>query len=112
MITGMDRDTGKALSGRDHLEQSVTDILTTPIGTRVMNRDYGSNLFELVDTPVNKITIVDFYAATVGALLQWEPRIRVTKVACISPVPGVVQISVNGVDQISGADVTIEGIEI
>jgi hypothetical protein len=44
-----DKETRKALEGIDHLKQSIIDILTTPIGSRVMRRDYGSRLFELVD---------------------------------------------------------------
>ena len=47
-MTGMDRETGKSLSGIEHLRQSIRDILTTPIGSRVMRRDYGSRLFELL----------------------------------------------------------------
>ncbi|GDD08501.1 phage baseplate assembly protein [Escherichia coli] len=35
-MLGMDRNTGKPLSGVDHICQSIVDILTTPLGTRVM----------------------------------------------------------------------------
>ena len=34
-MIGMDASTGRAISGIDHLVQSMTDILTTPIGTRM-----------------------------------------------------------------------------
>lgn len=40
-FSGMSRHTGAALDGADHLAQSVADILGTPIGSRVMRRDYG-----------------------------------------------------------------------
>ena len=33
-VSGMDRVTGAALSGRAHMRQSIMDILTTPIGSR------------------------------------------------------------------------------
>ena len=56
MTTGMNSQTGKRLSGMDHLRQSIIDILTTPIGSRVMRPGYGSRLFELVDAPVNQTT--------------------------------------------------------
>lgn len=112
MTIGMNRETGKVLSGRDHLEQSVADILTTPIGSRVMNREYGSRLFELVDTPVNELTKPDFFAATIEALARWEPRLRVTRVTCVATEPGKIEIGVDGVDVISGNDVSIEGIVI
>lgn len=41
---GMNRETGKALTGIEHIQQSIRDILVTPIGSRVMRRKYGSAL--------------------------------------------------------------------
>ena len=51
-MIGLNATNGQALSGLDHLRQSIRDILTTRIGTRVMRRDYGSRLPDLVDSPV------------------------------------------------------------
>jgi hypothetical protein len=53
--TGMSRTTGAAL-GDEHLAQSCEDIVTTPLGTRVMRRDYGCLLAELIDRPLNRAT--------------------------------------------------------
>ncbi|MEW7978507.1 MAG: GPW/gp25 family protein [Candidatus Sedimenticola endophacoides] len=53
-MQGMHAITGQHLAGEAHLRQSIIDILTTPLGTRVMRRDYGSRLFELVDAPINR----------------------------------------------------------
>ena len=78
---GMSAATGKELSGVDHLRQSIHDILTTPITTRVMRRDYGSRLFELVDAPANANTLSDIYAATVEAISIHEPRFKVKRVS-------------------------------
>lgn len=111
-MRGMDRRTGRALSGRAHLEQSVEDILTTPIGQRVMNRDYGSRLFDLIDVPINQFTKVDFYAAIIEALIRWEPRLRITKATVSSPEAGCIEVGVSGVEVASGRDITIAGIEI
>ena len=79
-MQGMNRNTGQPLSGIDHLRQSIIDILTTPVGSRVMRRDYGSRLYELVDAPMNRATLVDIYAATAEALLKWEPRLALKRV--------------------------------
>lgn len=79
-ILGISSDTGKPLDGIAHLRQSVRDILTTPRGSRVMRRDYGSDLFELVDQNLTGLTLARIYAATVVALRQWEPRLRVLRV--------------------------------
>lgn len=50
-MTGMDRVSGKPLADLLHLRQSITDILSTPIDSRIMRRDYGSRLFKRVDVP-------------------------------------------------------------
>lgn len=111
-MAGMNASTGRALGGIDHLRQSIRDILTTPIGTRVMRRAYGSRLPELVDAPLNDETLVDIYAETVIALSTWEPRIDVEQVTASFPAPGKVELSLVGVYTPTGAPVTIDGLEI
>ena len=76
----MDGTTGRRLTGLDHLRQSIRDILTTPVGSRVMRRDYGSELFQLIDQPGHKANLLRLYAATIEALLRWEPRIKPSRV--------------------------------
>lgn len=77
-MAGMNAHTGKCLNGIEHIRQSIADILTTPLGNRVMRRDYGSLLPELIDQPLNGATTLRAYSATVVALMKWEPRIRVS----------------------------------
>jgi len=97
MTTGMSRSTGKALSGDDHLAQSIGDILSTPIGSRVMRRDYGSMLFELIDQPMNAVTRLLVFAATAIALAKWEPRIKLQRVQLgQGDAPGAFTILVSG----------------
>lgn len=79
-MNGMDRVTGKLLTGIAHLAQSIADILSTPIGTRIMRRDYGSALFELFDKPMNALGRMRLVAAIADAIRRWEPRIRLTSV--------------------------------
>lgn len=78
--TGMNAATGKILEGVAHIRQSVTKILSTPIGTRVMRRAFGSLLPELIDAPINPRTRLQIMAATATAVIKWEPRIRPAKV--------------------------------
>lgn len=77
-MAGMNVTTGKRLEGIDHIRQSVADIITTPIGSRVMRRDYGSLVPELLDRPMNDALLMQLYAATVIAVSRWEPRIQIT----------------------------------
>ena len=110
-MTGMNRDTGRPLDGLDHVKQSITDILTTPIGSRVLRRDYGSRLPRLVDAPLNAATLTEIYAATAEAIGEWEPRFRLDKVsASRSGKTGQVILTLTGVWLPEGKPVTLEGI--
>lgn len=80
-MTGLNKVTGKPLGGEDHIAQSIADILTTPIGSRVMRRDYGSRLPELVDAPMTGATHLLLIAASAGAIRRWEPRVQLTRVS-------------------------------
>lgn len=97
-MNGLNRHSGTALGGVEHIAQSIGDILTTPIGSRVMRRDYGSMLFELLDQPLNSATRLLAYAATAGAIRRWEPRIAVKKVRLEADpaTPGQASISIEG----------------
>ena len=95
-MTGIDASTGKALGGIAHLEQSVRDILTTPVGTRVLLRDYGSRLRELVDRPLGPALLAAIQAEAAGALARWEPRLRLRRIRAESASGGRVTLSVEG----------------
>lgn len=80
-MIGVDRHSGRRLDGNAHLGQSIGDILSTPIGSRVMRRDYGSMLPDLIDQPANALTRQLVFAATAVAIARWEPRLLLKKVA-------------------------------
>jgi phage baseplate assembly protein W len=82
-MNGMDALTGKPLSGLPHLAQSIGDILSTPIGSLVMRRDYGSAVFELLDQAMNALGRMRLTAAIADAIRRWETRIRLTRVTLV-----------------------------
>lgn len=95
----MTRETGKWLQRDEHISQSVVNILTTPLGSRVCRRDYGSRLFQLVDRPINASLVGDAVAAAADALHRWEPRIAVDRVTIdpnSDPAGGRLVITVEG----------------
>jgi len=102
----------KALEGIEHLKQSIVDILTTPIGSRIMRRDYGSRLLELVDRPINRDFTLEIYAATAEALQKWEKRFKLEKVKITEVKEGKVTISLEGVYLPNGKNVNFSGIII
>lgn len=76
----MNRTTGTRIDGAAHLRQSVADIITTPIGSRVMRRAYGSLVPALIDQPHNRALALRINAAAVSALMRWEPRLLVRRI--------------------------------
>ncbi len=111
-MRGMDAKTGKALEGIEHLKQSIIDILTTPINSRIMRRDYGSKLFELVDKPVNRDLTLEIYAATAEALEKWEKRFKLEKVKVEGVKEGKITISLEGVYLANGKNIHFDGIVV
>lgn len=77
-MSGMDRQTGRSLDGWPHIRQSVTDLLTTRVGTRVHRRDYGTAAMDLIDRPASAETVLDRFVAIADALDRWEPRVALT----------------------------------
>lgn len=92
---GMNKSTGVALTESEHISQSITDILTTPIGSRVMRREYGSEIFILIDAPMNGVTKMRLMAASVMGIINWEPRVKVTSMTPTVTMNGEVIMKVN-----------------
>lgn len=95
-MMGMHAATGRSLTGLDHLRQSVADILTTPIGTRIRRRRYGSEVPELIDQPLNSATQLRIYAATAFALRRWEPRLQLSSVQLTRDTDGAITVLLDG----------------
>jgi hypothetical protein len=93
-MIGMHRQSGQALAGNAHLAQSIGDILSTPLGSRVMRRDYGSMLIDLIDQPINPATRQLVFAATAVAIARWEPRLKL-KAISISPGTANGELTIN-----------------
>lgn len=83
-MIGLDANNGGTAEGAAHLLQSIRDVLTTPLGSRLQRRDYGCLLPELIDQPFNDHTRMQLFGAAATALMRWEPRIRLTRLA-LSP---------------------------
>jgi phage baseplate assembly protein W len=112
-MAGMSRTAGTALGGFDHLKQSIEDILTTPVGSRVHRRDYGSRLPRLVDRPINNSLVAELVAATAEALDRWEPRLRLEQIKIDSvSEAGRIELSLVGYYLLNGERIQIEGLVI
>ncbi|WP_409297154.1 GPW/gp25 family protein [Pseudomonas sp. KCJK8993] len=95
-MIGMDRRTGQSLSGIAHVRQSIEDILGTPLGSRRMRPEYGSNLRRFVDLPVTGGWKSAVQAEVARALLRWEPRLKLEQVQVVSLVAGQITFQLTG----------------
>lgn len=98
----MSRQTGAMLEELDHIKQSIQDILLTPIGSRVMRREYGSLLFELIDQPFNDTTSLQIIAAAANAIMTWEPRIDISQLVFEKVGNGKFELMIDAVIKLNG----------
>ena len=96
-MIGMDRHTGLPISGIDHLMQSIEDILTTPLGARLMRPEYGSTIRRFVDLPVSEGWKSAVQAEAARALKRWEPRLELTRVQVTSVLNGRITFRLSGI---------------
>jgi phage baseplate assembly protein W len=100
-MSGMDAKTGKYMRDEiEHVKQSIHDIITTPLGTCIMDKDYGSRIFDLIDSPSNEL--IDFYQAVISAIEKWEPRFKVKQVNVLAA----------SIDDLSSIKIEIEGVYV
>ena len=77
---GMNRRTGRWISGWDHTSQSLDDVVTTPLGSRVLRRMYGAEDDALVDKPASPKGLAPAVMAVAIPVHRWEPRVRLRNV--------------------------------
>jgi hypothetical protein len=78
-MSGTNRDTGRALSGWLHVQQSIFVILTTRYFERVMLRYFGCLLPHLLAQTVSQSAILRLVYSIVVAIDLFEPRFKVTQ---------------------------------
>ncbi len=94
--TGMNPDGTGNLNDMEHLKQSVRDILTTPLASRVMRREYGSLVPDLIDEPMNNTTRLQCMSAAVIALTRWDPRIALDAIDVVWKAGGRAGVTLSG----------------
>lgn len=105
---GMSVKDGRVLTETEHLRQSLSDIFSTPIGSRVKRRSYGSNLPNLVDAPMNPSNELAIIFEAAESAIQWEPRIDVLQVQVLERnAKGRLVLGVAALDE-AGNEVLLE----
>lgn len=65
------------------IENSIRDILLTPLGSRVMLPEYGSRIYELIDRKVDDEFRADLACFVIEAVEKWEKRVKIDEVRLI-----------------------------
>ncbi|MFP9227891.1 GPW/gp25 family protein [Pectobacterium cacticida] len=94
--TGMNPDGVGVLTDTDQLWHCVRDILTTPLASRIMRREYGSLVPDLLDAPQNATTRLQLMSACVIALARWEPRIALNAIDIQFSPTGATDVALSG----------------
>lgn len=109
---GMSRETGRVLTGWDHVLQSIQDIITTRFGERAMREWYGSTVPLILGRNITAATITTFMAAFAASVEQFEPRVKVVRFSTVDlGRDGRVrmQMEVNYRPRATLGDFTVEG---
>lgn len=61
----------------EKVRMAIRQILGTRIGSRIMDRNFGSDLRDIVFDPINEVTATRLRLAVTEAIERWERRIEV-----------------------------------
>lgn len=85
------------VSGADSIAEAIWIVLATPIGSRIMEPQFGCGIHDFVFAPNNVNTTALITKEVQRALLRWEPRIDVLDVRTESrpETPNLLMIEVD-----------------
>lgn len=82
--TGISADTGKPISGVEHLFQSLGKIWATHLNTRVMRLNFGSDLRSLLSEDLTPAIALLIYNELVISAAQFEPEYQLTELQLVT----------------------------
>jgi phage baseplate assembly protein W len=77
------------IADEEDIRSAIFIIMGTKVGERVMRRDFGSNLGDMVFEALNVSNIAYMKTLVDDGLSLFEPRINVDSVEIVQPDPGV-----------------------
>lgn len=103
----MSRSDGTTLTEIEHIHQSLEDISTTPIGSRLMRREYGTLLVNLIDQPISESLYLKVYSTLYSAYVRWEDRIEISHINVANVSNGQLVLDVAGIIKRSGSAINM-----
>ncbi|WP_151957392.1 GPW/gp25 family protein [Acinetobacter guillouiae] len=93
----MSRYDASTLTEQQHIEQSLEDIATTPIGSRTHRREYGTSLADLIDHPLNEVLVLKCYSTLYSAFTRWEDRIEINQIQAVEIGKGNLMMDISAI---------------
>lgn len=115
MKQGMDRKTGRLITGVAYLWQRLADVVATPVGSLVERRDFGSRMFEMQDRNVDQSFYMDAFIRLAEAInnpVNGLDDFKLTTMR-VDPISAGVEIFISGQlidDEGAAVAVDLEGI--
>lgn len=76
----MSREDGSPITDETiYLKQSIYDLINTTVGSRVMRRNYGTNIMDFIDAPINELMLIRIQAYLASIILFQEKNILLKK---------------------------------
>lgn len=85
---GVDRNTGRVITGWKHVYQSITVIFLTRFHERVLRRWVGSFVPHILGENAVERTITRFYWAIAASLDLWEPNFSIKRIRVANRADG------------------------
>lgn len=64
----------------DKVRMAIRQILGTKTGSRVIDRDFGSDLRGMLFTPIDEVSVARLRFALSEAIQRWEKRVEITNI--------------------------------
>lgn len=103
----MSRHNGSVLSEKEQIQQSLEDISTTPIGSRIYRREYGTQLADLIDQPISSGLYLKIYSTLYVAYSRWEDRIEISQMQVVEIKDGQLILDIDGYLKLTGTPVNL-----
>mgnify|MGYP001597026202 CR=1 FL=1 len=103
----MSRYNESVLTEIEHIKQSLEDIATTPIGSRLMRRDYGTLLANLIDQPISEVLYLKIYSTLYTAYVRWEDRVDISQMNVVDIKNGQLILDIVGFLKTNGNEINM-----
>ena len=68
----------------EQIRRSIRDIIVTPLGQRLVRRDYGSRVIEYFGENIGAKNNLRIASAIMEAVDKWEKRVKITKIDALA----------------------------